>query len=151
MSPRNVIRAALAAVVLTAAAGGAGAQTLLNASYDTTREFYEAYNAAFAKYWKAKTGNQIVVRQSHGPSGAQARAVIDGLDADVVTLALAPDIDAIAASGLTAANWQTRLPQQRQAGSSSTTVVGCTAIQRNSLPSVTCENQLPALATSWLK
>ena len=121
MPPRNVIRAALAAVVLTAAAGGAGAQTLLNASYDSTREFYEAYNAAFAKYWKAKTGNEIVVRQSHGPSGAQARAVINGLDADVVTLALAYDIDAIAASGLTAANWQTRLPQ-RSAPSLSTIV-----------------------------
>ena len=88
MPLRNVIRAALAAVVLTATAGGAGAQTLLNASYDSTREFYEAYNAAFAKYWKATTGKDVTVRQSHGASGAQARAVINGLDADVVTLAL---------------------------------------------------------------
>jgi len=85
---------------------------LLNVSYDPTRELYEQYNGAFAKYWKAKTGQDVTIRQSHGGSGAQARAVIDGVDADVVTLALAADIDSISAkSGLLPANWQTRLPK----------------------------------------
>ena len=85
--------------------------TLLNASYDPTRELYQEYNAAFAAYWKAKTGDTVSVRQSHGGSGKQARSVIDGLPADVVTLALAHDIDAIAAQGKSLpANWQSRLP-----------------------------------------
>ena len=84
---------------------------LLNVSYDPTRELYQEFNAAFAKYWQAKTGKTVAVKQSHGGSGAQARAVIDGLDADVVTLALAYDIDAIAASGLIKPDWQKRLPQ----------------------------------------
>ena len=75
-----------------------------------TRELYQELNAAFAKYWKDKTGATVVVNQSHGGSGKQARAVVDGLEADVVTLALAYDIDAIAQSGLLARNWQTRLP-----------------------------------------
>ena len=70
--------------------------TLLNISYDPTRELYEEYNAAFAKHWKEKTGQDIEVNQSHGGSGKQARSVIDGLDADIVTLALAYDIDSIA-------------------------------------------------------
>jgi sulfate/thiosulfate transport system substrate-binding protein len=84
---------------------------LLNVSYDPTREFYVQYNAAFAKYWKQKTGDDVVVRQSHGGSGKQSRAVIDGLDADVVTLALAADIDAIAErGGRLPVNWQSRLP-----------------------------------------
>jgi sulfate/thiosulfate transport system substrate-binding protein len=84
---------------------------LLNASYDPTREFYQDYNAAFARYWKAKTGQEVTVYQSHGGSGNQARAVIDGLPADVVTLALANDIDAISAkSGRVAADWQSSLP-----------------------------------------
>jgi sulfate transport system substrate-binding protein len=84
---------------------------LLNASYDPTRELYQDYNTAFAKYWKAKTGDDLTVDQSHGGSGKQARAVIDGLQADVVTLALAYDIDAIAdRSGLLPKNWQSRLP-----------------------------------------
>jgi sulfate transport system substrate-binding protein len=88
------------------------AQThLLNVSYDPTREFYEQYNRMFAKYWKAKTGQDVVINQSHGGSGKQARAVIDGLEADVVTLALAYDIDAIAEkSGLLDRNWQSKLP-----------------------------------------
>ena len=77
---------------------GAPAVQLLNVSYDPTRELYEEFNAAFAASWKAKTGQDVTISQSHGGSGAQARAVIDGLDADVVTLALAYDIDAIAAS-----------------------------------------------------
>jgi len=93
---------------------GASAQqriTLMNVSYDPTRELYQDYNAAFARYWKAKTGQSVTVNQSHGGSGIQARAVIDGLPADVVTLALAYDIDAISQNGgLIASNWQSRLP-----------------------------------------
>ncbi len=85
--------------------------TLLNVSYDPTRELYQDYNVAFAKYWKAKTGNDVQIQQSHGGSSKQARAVIDGLEADVVTLALAYDIDAIAQNAkLLPANWQSRLP-----------------------------------------
>ena len=85
--------------------------TLLNASYDPTRELYQDYNAVFAKYWKTRTGEDVTINQSHGGSGKQARAVIDGLEADVVTLALAYDIDAIAQKGnLLPKHWQTRLP-----------------------------------------
>ena len=83
---------------------------LLNVSYDPTREFYEEYNRLFAKHWKATTGQDVVISQSHGGSGKQARAVIDGLEADVVTLALAYDIDAIADSGLVEKNWAKKLP-----------------------------------------
>jgi sulfate/thiosulfate transport system substrate-binding protein len=83
--------------------------TLLNVSYDPTRELYQEFNAAFAKYYRAKTGKSVEIEQSHGGSGKQARAVVDGLDADVVTLALAYDIDAIAASGLLPKEWQKRL------------------------------------------
>jgi sulfate/thiosulfate-binding protein len=86
-------------------------KTLLNVSYDPTRELYQNFNAAFAKYWKTRSGESVSIKQSHGGSGAQARAVIDGLEADVVTLALAPDTDAIAAKGLVHADWQKRLPQ----------------------------------------
>ena len=89
----------------------ARAQALLNVSYDPTRELYQDINAAFSKGWQARTGKAIQVRQSHGGSGAQARSVIDGLDADVVTLALAYDIDAIAQTGLIKPDWQKRLPQ----------------------------------------
>ena len=90
----------------------ASAQTrFLNVSYDPTRELYAAVNAAFARQWKARTGQDLQFRQSHGGSGAQARAVIDGLEADVVTLALAYDIDAISHSGLLHKDWQKRLPQ----------------------------------------
>jgi sulfate/thiosulfate transport system substrate-binding protein len=84
---------------------------LLNVSYDPTRELYQEYNTAFAKYWKAKTGDNVVVSQSHGGSGKQALSVINGLEADVVTLALSYDIDAIAQQAkLLPANWQSRLP-----------------------------------------
>src|SRR6202451_3355809 len=84
---------------------------LLNVSYDPTRELYTEFNAAFAKYWNAKTGDDVVVSQSHGGSGKQAQAVINGLDADVVTLALGYDIDAIAKqSRVVPADWQSRLP-----------------------------------------
>jgi len=101
---------ALAATVLAAPALRAET-TLLNVSYDPTRELYDDYNKAFGQYWKQKTGQEVSIRQSHGGSGKQARTVIDGLPADVVTLALAYDIDALATQGkLLPANWQTRLP-----------------------------------------
>jgi len=90
---------------------GAGRITLRNVSYDPTRELYVDFNAAFARYWQAKTGQQLRVEQSHGGSGTQARSVIEGNAADVVTLALAADIDAIAATGrLLPVNWQSLLP-----------------------------------------
>jgi sulfate/thiosulfate-binding protein len=99
-------------VAVAALAATASAQlSLLNVSYDPTRELYQDFNAAFVKHWKATTGQDVSIRQSHGGSGAQARSVIDGLDADVVTLALAYDIDAIAAAGLIKPDWQKRLPQ----------------------------------------
>lgn len=82
---------------------------LLNVSYDPTRELYEQFNQRFMAYWEQKTGQKVVIRQSHGGSGKQSRAVIDGLEADVVTLALAYDIDAIAEAGKIASNWQSRL------------------------------------------
>ena len=89
----------------------AAGQTLLNASYDPTRELYAAINPAFIRAWKTQSGKDVQIRMSHGGSGAQARAVIDGLEADVVTLGLAPDIDAIATrAGLVAPGWQARLP-----------------------------------------
>ena len=98
-------------LVLVPAAVQAQSITLLNVSYDPTRELYREFNAAFAKYWKDKTGQTVSIRQSHGGSGAQARAVIDGLDADVVTLAMESDIDAIAKnSGKIPADWRKRLP-----------------------------------------
>jgi sulfate/thiosulfate-binding protein len=102
----------LLALVLVVTASLANAQmTLLNVSYDPTRELYQEFNAAFAKHWQASTGEKITVRQSHGGSGKQGRSVIDGLQADVVTLALAYDIDEIAERGkLLPADWQKRLP-----------------------------------------
>jgi sulfate transport system substrate-binding protein len=100
-----------AAVVSFLLAFSAGATDLLNVSYDPTREFYQDYDALFAKYWKDKSGETVKIAQSHGGSGKQARSVIDGLEADVVTLALAYDIDAIAEhAGLLPADWQARLP-----------------------------------------
>jgi sulfate/thiosulfate-binding protein len=84
--------------------------TLLNVSYDPTREFYQEYNQAFARMWKATHGENVTVQQSHGGSGKQARAVIDGLEADVVTLGLAYDVDAVQKAGLIAPDWQKRLP-----------------------------------------
>ena len=107
--PGLVFSAALVAASLTAQAQTA--LSLLNVSYDPTRELYVEYNAAFAKHWKAKTGQDVSIKQSHGGSGRQARSVIDGLDADVVTLALAGDIDAIHKNGgWLPADWQKRLP-----------------------------------------
>jgi sulfate transport system substrate-binding protein len=100
-----------ALLLLAATLSFAATVRLLNVSYDPTRELYQNVNAAFAKQWKAKTGADIVINQSHGGSGSQARAVIDGLQADVVTLALSYDIDAIAEkTGLLPKNWQSRLP-----------------------------------------
>jgi len=100
----------LATAILGVPRAGATEVTLLNVSYDPTRELYVDYNAAFAKYWKAKTGQDVRINQSHGGSGKQARSVIDGLAADVVTLGLAADIDAIATQGkLLPINWASRL------------------------------------------
>jgi sulfate/thiosulfate transport system substrate-binding protein len=108
---RRLVATTLAAILLAAPAAQAATVTLLNVSYDPTRELYDDYNKAFAKYWKQKTGNDVSIRQSHGGSGKQARTVIDGLPADVVTLALGYDIDALATQGkLLPANWQGRLP-----------------------------------------
>jgi sulfate transport system substrate-binding protein len=103
--------AGLAAVAALATGGAAGAQTLLNVSYDPTRELYRDYNVAFEEHWEAEGNAPLEISASHSGSGAQARAVIDGLDAQVVTLALASDIDAIASrSGKVPADWQTKLP-----------------------------------------
>jgi sulfate transport system substrate-binding protein len=102
--------AAGVAALNVAQANVAQAQSLLNVSYDPTRELYQDFNRSFAAYWQKKSGQRVSVQQSHGGSGKQARSVIDGLGADVVTLALAYDIDAIADAGLLARNWQRRLP-----------------------------------------
>jgi sulfate transport system substrate-binding protein len=94
----------------SSAASSAAPVELLNVSYDPTRELYSEFDKAFARHWREQTGQTVIVKQSHGGSGAQARAVIDGLEADVATLALAYDIDAIQQSGLVAPGWQQRLP-----------------------------------------
>lgn len=105
----NVLAAAL--LVFSAVGQSSAAEvSLLNVSYDPTRELYKEYNEAFAKFWKAKTGDTVTVNQSHGGSGKQARAVLDGLEADVVTLALANDIDQLAKRKLVPENWQSLLP-----------------------------------------
>ena len=109
---QSIVRIAAAMILAVAAGTMAGAQTLLNVSYDPTRELYVAINTAFIKQWQAKTGKTVQIRQSHGGSGAQARAVSDGVEADVVTLALAYDIDAVQKAGLISdPGWQKRLPQ----------------------------------------
>lgn len=109
---KTILRSLAVATFLLAAAGvtHAKGKTFLNVSYDPTRELYEDYNAVFAKHWKEKTGETVKFSQSHGGSGKQARSVIDGLEADVVTLALSGDIDAIANVGRLPKNWQSRLP-----------------------------------------
>src|SRR2546422_1254772 len=108
---RKWIAYALLTGLVLASSGGAKDITLLNVSYDPTRELFQDYNNVFAKYWKEKMGVKVTINQSHGGSSKQARAVIDGLEADVVTLALAYDVDAIAEkSGLLPRNWQSRLP-----------------------------------------
>src|SRR3954468_7724051 len=102
------------ALLMLAACSPAASQTtptLLNVSYDPTRELYQQFNAAFATHWQAQTGQRLTIKQSHGGSGAQARSVIDGLDADVVTLALWFDVDAIQKAGLISSpEWASRLP-----------------------------------------
>jgi sulfate/thiosulfate-binding protein len=109
LTRRDAITATAGALLATSARA-AEPTTLLNVSYDPTRELYRDFNRAFIKAWKAQTNETVVVNQSHNGSGASARAVLDGLPADVVTLALAADIDALAKRGLLAADWQTRLP-----------------------------------------
>jgi sulfate transport system substrate-binding protein len=109
--------ALVAALALGAVVGGCGdggsseERSLMNVSYDPTRELYAEFNEAFIKHWKQETGETITIEQSHGGSGRQARSVIDGLEADVVTLALAYDVDFIAKNGLIASDWQKRLEQ----------------------------------------
>lgn len=108
---RRLAGALLTPLFAVATLAAAKEVTLLNVSYDPTREFYEEYNQAFAKYWRDKTGDEVRVNQSHGGSGKQARAVIDGLDADVVTLALAYDVDQLYSKGkLIPGTWQSQLP-----------------------------------------
>ena len=108
---RNIAVAAAALLTFQSVAAVAAPVQLLNVSYDPTRELYTAINAGFARSWKAQTGQDVTIRQSHGGSGKQARSVIDGLPADVVTLALAYDIDELASRAkLLAPNWQARLP-----------------------------------------
>ena len=113
-STRTLLALGLGAALTGATLVGHAQQppvTLLNVSYDPTRELYVDYNAAFAKYWKAKAGQDVTIKQSHGGSGKQARSVIDGIDADVATLALAGDIDALVKNGaLIPKDWQKRLP-----------------------------------------
>jgi sulfate/thiosulfate-binding protein len=110
LTRRGAIGVAAGTLLTSAVAQAAEPATLLNVSYDPTRELYRDFNRAFVKDWKARTGETVVVNQSHNGSGASARAVLDGLPADVVTLALAADIDALAKRGLLATDWQTRLP-----------------------------------------
>ncbi|MDQ3059237.1 MAG: sulfate ABC transporter substrate-binding protein [Pseudomonadota bacterium] len=120
MSTRRHFSSRIANTALVAVLAGAGLDvsaqqpvSLLNVSYDPTRELYVAFNAAFAKYWKAKTGQDVSIRQSHGGSGKQARSVIDGQEADVVTLALAADVDELCKNGgLISPDWQKRLPRR---------------------------------------
>src|SRR3954463_9379930 len=108
---RLILKAVTLLVIATGLGASAKEVKLLNVSYDPTRELYQEYNAAFAKYWAGKSDDKVTIQQSHGGSGKQARSVIDGLQADVVTLALAYDIDAIAEkSKLLPADWQKRLP-----------------------------------------
>ena len=105
------LAALMALPAATAFAQAPAAVTLLNVSYDPTRELYVDYNQAFARYWKAKTGQDVSIKQSHGGSGKQARSIIDGIDADVATLALGGDIDALVRhNGLVRADWQKKLP-----------------------------------------
>jgi sulfate transport system substrate-binding protein len=112
MKIKHLLLSGLTLAGFAAAALAADAITLLNVSYDPTRELYQEFNAAFAKHWKKEKGQDLEIKQSHGGSGKQARAVIDGLEADVVTLALAGDIDALNKNGqLVPKDWQSRLPE----------------------------------------
>jgi len=126
MKMPSLSRRALLAAALLSLLGSAPALaevTLLNVSYDVAREFYKDYNGAFTKYWKATTAEDIKVNQSHGGSSKQARAVIDGLDADVLTMNQALDIDMVADKGLIAADWAKRLPNNAAPTSSITVIM----------------------------
>ncbi len=108
---KSLIKISLLAALALSPIAQAADITLLNVSYDPTRELYQDYNTAFSKYWKAKTGDNVTIKASHGGSGKQARAIIDGLDADVATLALAYDVDQLSEKGrLIPKDWQKRLP-----------------------------------------
>ena len=108
---KSLIKISLLAALVLSPIAQAADITLLNVSYDPTRELYQDYNTAFSKYWKAKTGDNVTIKASHGGSGKQARAIIDGLDADVATLALAYDVDQLSEKGrLIPKDWQKRLP-----------------------------------------
>src|ERR1051325_480629 len=109
--PNKFVVALMAALAASLVCSLAGNVKLLNASYDPTRELYREFNAAFSKYWKEKSGDTVIIQQSHGGSGKQARSVIDGLEADVVTLALAYDIEAIQKAGLLQPGWPQRMPR----------------------------------------
>ena len=108
--PRLFLRLGALTMAVVVSHGAMANSTLLNVSYDPTRELYQDYNTRFATYWKTKTGESVTINQSHGGSGAQARSVIDGLEADVVTLGIPPDVTAIAKAGLIAPDWIGRLP-----------------------------------------
>lgn len=109
---KNKLAMLISAAILATSVGKVYAAdiNLLNVSYDPTREFYKEYNQSFAKFWKTKTGDNVIVNQSHGGGGKQARAVLDGLEADVVTLAISADIDQLARRSLIQENWQSQLP-----------------------------------------
>jgi len=109
-SPARIAMVLVGVLVLGTGAGSAKELSILNVSYDPTRELYQDFNAAFARHYEDSTGQKVTINQSHGGAGKQARAVMDGLEADVVTLALAYDIDVIAGTGLIAQDWQSRLP-----------------------------------------
>ena len=110
----NVVGAALAVGLLSATSTAVAAEVkILNVSYDVTREFYQDFNSAFAAYWKDKTGDRVTVNQSHGGSSKQAQAVVNGLEADVVTMNQPPDMDILfSAARLIPKNWSARLPNQ---------------------------------------
>jgi sulfate/thiosulfate-binding protein len=111
MPKHSILTSTLLGLALLLSSNAFAERTILNVSYDPTREFYQAFNKEFIQYWKDKTGEEVNVQQSHGGGGKQTRAVIDGLEADVVTLALSGDIDQIAErAGLFPKDWQKRLP-----------------------------------------
>src|ERR1700689_3767604 len=110
---QKLVGASLATGLLWSAVAVSAAEVkILNVSYDVTREFYQDYNAAFAAYWKEKIGDTVTVSQSHGGSSLQAQSVVDGLEADVVTMNQPPDIDILYSVGLIPANWSSRLPNK---------------------------------------
>jgi len=121
---RHWLALSLSTLLLSLAQAQTPAASLLNVSYDPTRELYVDINAGFARHWKSKTGQDVAIRQSHGGSGKQARSIIDGLDADVATLALAGDTDALhSQAGLIPRDWQKRLPHNASPYSSTIVLV----------------------------